>query len=113
MQSFFNTTLIMVTFHFNRALIKIFMIMPNKRILIIVFLAAFLLLLSLITMHFTSEVNWTSSDFIVDGILLLGTGLLFELVMRNAKKTKARNIFSGVILAILLLIKAEIAVSII
>ena len=36
-------------------------------------------------MQFTNEVNWTLFDFVVAGILLLGTGLIFNLVVRKIK----------------------------
>lgn len=62
------------------------MIMQNKRLIIIVLVAALLLLISLIAMQFTDQVNWTLFDFIVAGVLLIGTGLMCELVMRNVKK---------------------------
>jgi hypothetical protein len=63
-------------------------------------------------MQFTDEVNWTLPDFIAAGILLFGTGLLCELVLRKVKKTKHRIAICLVILATFLLIWAELAVGI-
>jgi hypothetical protein len=36
-------------------------------------------------MQFTNEVNWTLFDFVVAGVLLLGTGFICELVIRKVK----------------------------
>ena len=87
------------------------MIIQNKRLFIIVLVAALLLLIPLIAMQFTNEVNWTLPDFIVTGVLLLGTGLMCELVMRKVKKVRLR-IAICVLLIMLLLIWAELAVGI-
>jgi hypothetical protein len=45
--------------------------------------AALILLLPFVAMKFTSEVNWTASDFIVAGVMISGVGLLFELAVRT------------------------------
>jgi hypothetical protein len=63
-------------------------------------------------MQFTNEVNWTLFDFVVMGILLLGTGLLCELVMRKVNKPKHRIAICAVLLAALFIIWAELAVGI-
>jgi hypothetical protein len=44
--------------------------------------AACLLLLPLVAMQFTSEVNWTVSDFVFAALLIGGVGLAFELAVR-------------------------------
>lgn len=71
-----------------------------------------LLLIPLVSMQFTNEVDWTISDFIIMGTLLLGTGLLCELVMRKVKTAENRIIICGTILLGLFLIWAELAVGI-
>lgn len=45
-------------------------------------LAVFVIALPFVAMQFTSEVNWTGSDFIFAAILIGGVGLLFELTVR-------------------------------
>jgi protein-S-isoprenylcysteine O-methyltransferase Ste14 len=57
--------------------------MQNKRRIIIFVLVVLLLLIPFLAMQFTSEVNWTLSDFLVAGVLLFGTGLLIELAFRK------------------------------
>jgi ABC-type Mn2+/Zn2+ transport system permease subunit len=88
------------------------MIMQNKRLIGIVLTVALLLLIPLIAMQFTDEVNWTLFDFVVMGILLLGTGLMCELVLRRVKKIGHRIAICGALLLALLIIWAELAVGV-
>jgi hypothetical protein len=50
----------------------------------IVLAAAFILLLPLSAMQITDEVVWDLADFAVAGVLLVGTGLVFQLAARKA-----------------------------
>ena len=86
--------------------------MKNKRLKFILLTVALLLLIPLIAMQFTDEVNWTPFDFVVAGVLLLGTGLIFDLVIRKIKNIKYRVAISVALLVVLLLIWAELAVGI-
>lgn len=86
--------------------------MKNQRLKLILTSVGILLLIPLIAMQFTNEVDWNTFDFIVMGALLLGTGLLCELVMRKVLNNKTRIIFCGIILFIFFLIWAELAVGI-
>ncbi|MBE0661360.1 MAG: hypothetical protein IH597_02740 [Bacteroidales bacterium] len=86
--------------------------MKNKRLIIILTVAAILLLIPFIAMQFTTEVNWEANDFIIMGVLLFGTGLLCELVMRKVHRVKHRVLICGVILLAFLLVWAELAVGI-
>jgi peptidoglycan/LPS O-acetylase OafA/YrhL len=86
--------------------------MKNKRHIIIVSTVAFLLLIPLIAMQFTDEVKWTLLDFIVAAVLLFGTGLICDLVIRKVKKPKFRIALCVAILVMLLLIWGELAVGI-
>lgn len=88
------------------------MFTKNKRLAAILVTIAFLLLTPLVAMHFTAEVNWSPSDFIVATALLLGTGLLCELVLRKVKKTSYKIAICAAILVLLLLVWAELAVGI-
>lgn len=82
----------------------------NKRLIAILSAAGGLLLIPLIAMQFSREVNWNGDDFIAGGILLFGTGLLCELVMRLVKTTRNRIILCLGLLLLLFLVWAELAV---
>jgi len=84
----------------------------NKRILSLFTTVIGLLCVPLIAMQFTKEVNWTFSDFFIMGILLSGTALAIELVIRNIKTMKARLILCAFVVFILVIIWAELAVGI-
>jgi hypothetical protein len=86
--------------------------MKNKRLIIILSVAAALLLTPLIAMQFTNEVDWKAFDFIIMGFLLFGTGLLCELVLRKVPKTTNRVIICGLIVGLFLLTWAELAVGV-
>lgn len=88
------------------------MIMQNKRIIGIVLTVALLLLIPLIAMQFTNEVNWTFIDFIVAGFLLFATGLACDLVIRKVTKVEYRIAVCLIILAALVLLWAELAVGV-
>jgi peptidoglycan/LPS O-acetylase OafA/YrhL len=86
--------------------------MKNKRLKIILTAVTMLLLIPFIAMQFTDEVSWTGFDFLVMGILLLGTGLLCEVVLRKVTKTKDRIVLYLAIVGLFLIIWAELAVGI-
>jgi peptidoglycan/LPS O-acetylase OafA/YrhL len=88
------------------------MMVLNKRFKGILLIVAVLLLMPLIAMQFTDQVKWTLSDFVAAAVLLLATGLMCELVMRNVKKISHRIAICAVLLIILLLIWLELAVGI-
>ena len=88
------------------------MLTKNKRLTGIILAVFILLSIPLIAMQFTNEVDWDSRDFFIMGILLLGTGLLCELVIRNIKKLEYRILACGVVLLAFFLVWAELAVGI-
>lgn len=73
---------------------------------------ALVLMIPLVAMQFTNEVNWDETDFLVMGALLFGTGLTYELLARKMKDTTHRMILGIVLLGALLLIWADLAVGI-
>ncbi len=88
------------------------MITQNKRLIGILITVTLILLVPFIAMQFTNEVKWGLFDFAAAGILLFGTGLLCELVLRKVKKTSYRIGICIVLLIALFLIWAELAVGI-
>ena len=86
--------------------------MKNKRLVIILSVVAIPLLVPLIVMQFTNEVSWTLFDFIVAAFLLFIAAMAVGLIIRKVKDKTYRIIFSAVVLALFLLIWAEIAVGI-
>ena len=88
------------------------MLIQNKRLAYISGTVAIILLIPLVAMQFTSEVAWSASDFVLIGGLLVGTGLLCELVLRSVKKTDNRILLCVLLLAALFLIWAKLAVGI-
>src|SRR4051812_31306314 len=71
-----------------------------------------LLSVPLIAMQFTNEVDWQPRDFVIMGVLLYGTGLACELVMRKFTDMRYRFLICSALLLALFLIWAELAVGI-
>ena len=71
-----------------------------------------LLIIPLIAMQLTDEVEWSLFDFIIMGTLLLITGLMGEIIFKKIKKYKHRVILYVVVSITFLLIWAELAVGI-
>jgi hypothetical protein len=86
--------------------------MKNKRFKIILLISVIILLIPLIAMQFTNEVNWTFLDFVVAEVLLIGTGLVCDFTMRKIKTLRYRIAIIIAILVVLFLIWAELAVGI-
>lgn len=84
----------------------------NKRFKLILLIVAIILLIPFIAMQFTEEVKWSPFDFIVAGVLLLGTGLMIELVFRKVKKSTTRIAICTVVLLVLFIVWAELAVGV-
>ena len=77
------------------------------RILLIV---GILLLIPLIAMQLTDEVNWSFFDFIIMGALLTITGILIGVILQKVKNSKNRLILIITIVMMFFLIWAELAV---
>lgn len=92
--------------------IKINIMGKNKRLIPILIIIPLILLIPLIAMQLSTEVNWSLLDFLVMGALLLGVGLMFEVVLRKVPKKNNRIALIAVILIVFLLIWAELAVGI-
>ena len=88
------------------------MTVQNKRFFIIVVIVIVLLLIPLVAMQFTDEVNWTTTDFILAGSLLIGTGLVLEIIMRTIKNINFRLGLIVAVLIVVMLVWIELAVGI-
>lgn len=86
--------------------------MINKRLKIILLIILGILLVPLIAMQFTSEVNWGIEDFALMAVLLFGTGLLIEVVLRYVQSKGNRILLCSLIIIALFLVWAELAVGI-
>lgn len=86
--------------------------MKNKRLVYIVIAIAIILFIPLITMQFSNEVNWSLPDFIFAAVLLFGSGLLCEFVLRRVKGKNQRIIICCITLILLILVWVELAVGI-
>jgi len=84
----------------------------NKRLLFILIVLESLLLIPLIAMQFTSEVNWKFTDFVVFGFMLFVFGLVAELILRTIKKQNMRFFLIAFIVVLFLLSWAELAIGI-
>jgi hypothetical protein len=72
-----------------------------------------LLLIPLVAMRFTDEVNWSRSDFVLMGALLFGTALAFELIARSAPSLAQRAAVAIALATAFLLVWVNLAVGII
>ncbi|MDB5919982.1 MAG: hypothetical protein JWR40_4216 [Massilia sp.] len=83
-----------------------------KSLSLVLLATALILLVPLAAMQFTSEVAWNLFDFVVAGVLLAGTGLVFVISMRKLSTTGSR-VAAGIVLALaLILVWMELAVGI-
>lgn len=77
-----------------------------------VFYPLLLLLIPLIGMFVSNEINWSFFDFIVMGILILSMSFGIKQVLKATKNIKYRILIIALILILFLLIWAELAVGI-
>lgn len=59
---------------------------------------------------FSKEFNWSSSDFLIAGILLFGTALIIDLIRRIVKNRTYKILLCVVVLFVLILTWVELAV---
>ena len=75
--------------------------------------AAMLLLLPLVAMQFTQEVNWTGADFLVFGAMLIAAGGGIELATRARLPRRGKLAAVGAVIAAFLIVWVELAVGIV
>ena len=86
--------------------------MKFNRTKILIIIPLILLSIPAIAMLFTDEVNWTVCDFVIMGILLYGTALICELILRMSKSLAVKIVLCSITVILLLLVWAELAVGI-
>jgi hypothetical protein len=85
----------------------------NKRLIRWAVFVACVLMIPLIAMQFTHEVNWDLSDFVIMGIVLFGAGIFYEVFAQKSKNTVYRAAFGTGLLGAFLLFWVNSAVGII
>lgn len=85
---------------------------PKKRVITIFLCILLVLLLPLIMMQISSEVNWSLSDFVIAGLILFVGGTLLEIILRKLQTVKGRVISVIVLVLLILLVWLELAVGI-
>lgn len=74
--------------------------------------AAGILSIPLIAMQFTPEVDWNLADFLIMGVLLVGTGFMFVVGCSLVRTMRSRVIIALVLGLALFLTWAELAVGV-
>lgn len=87
--------------------------LPTRHILRVALATLVLLMLPLVAMQFTDEVNWTLMDFLVAGTLLFGSGLAYEFLAARARNLVYRAAVGMAVGTALLLVWSNLAVGII
>jgi dipeptide/tripeptide permease len=62
---------------------------------------------------FTDDFQWALPDFFIAAILLYGTGIMIDFILRKVQKKSHKIALNGLILLVLLCIWAELAVGLI
>lgn len=75
-------------------------------------IAAGLLLLPLVAMQFTTEVNWDAADFLIFGLMLVAACGAWELALRLTRHARRRAVVALAIVAAFLFVWAELAVGV-
>jgi hypothetical protein len=82
----------------------------RKSIFVVALTTLFMLLVPLLAMQLTQEVDWGSDDFAVAGALLFGAGMIYVIAARRARRRAQRAAVAAAVLCGLALIWAELAV---
>jgi hypothetical protein len=77
-----------------------------------IFYPLFLLLIPLIGMAITDEINWSLFDFIIMGSLLIFLSIGINFVSNCKKNLKNRDLYIGILVLIFTFIWAELAAGI-
>ena len=75
-------------------------------------LSLLLLLIPLIAMQFSDQVNWSFLDFIIMGVLLLSVSFGIQFILRRHGTTQTAVVFIAIAVLAFLLLWAELAVGV-
>ena len=84
----------------------------SKRLPYIFGIIILLLSIPLIAMQYSDEVDWSAMDFVIMGALLLGVGLMIDLILRKIRTRSARVYLIIGLIVLFLLVWVELAVGI-
>lgn len=87
--------------------------LQRGRVIRLSIVVGFLLMIPLVAMHFTDEVDWKPFDFLIAGVLLLGSGFLYEWISGRFQINAYRFAVGITVVSALLLIWINLAVGII
>lgn len=79
--------------------------------LIFIIVCCVLMILGIVS-QFNPDVNWDIQDYIIAGVLLIGTGFLINIAFNRIKTVKHRTLIIIVLFVLLLLLWAEMGVGI-
>jgi hypothetical protein len=82
----------------------------RKSAFVIALTTGLLLLVPLVAMQFTDEVDWGRGDFVVAGGLLFGAAMIYVVAARLARRPSQRAAIAGAVLFGLAVVWAELAV---
>lgn len=87
--------------------------MKNSKTSIMLYaIATLILAIPFVAMQFTSEVNWTATDFFVAGLLLFATATAIDFILKKIKTDNKRFVYIAAVLLLVILIWVELAVGI-
>lgn len=84
--------------------------MTKKSLSIIISVTVIFLLIPLIAMQLSNDVQWKTSDFLMAAILLLSAGIATDLIIRKVQKKESKIVLILAILVIIAIIFIELAV---
>ncbi|MBE7177345.1 MAG: hypothetical protein INR69_13120 [Mucilaginibacter polytrichastri] len=84
--------------------------LKSKRLASMLIAVAAILAAPGIAMQFTSEVNWSASDFVIMAILLTTTAVFIEIVLQKVHTRLYKIIMCMIVLTVFLLLYVEMAV---
>ena len=86
--------------------------MKQENLLIIVLTTLLILLVPLVAMQFTDQVNWKIGDFAIMAFLLLLVGFSFEIISRKFSNIWHKVAIAVVLFLLFLIIWLELAIGI-